>query len=894
MAAAKRPELGLGMPGTSWTQRRIAFHASSTYSSAPAMEPLNDPLVANGNGVAVSTGAAVRSGTPGSHSANKMLGQNAQNNQKLPSSMPLQWPTAQRIGAGLSNLGNTCFLNSVLQCLTYTPPLAGYLQSGQHKMSCRVAGFCAFCALQEHVSQALTSAGRVVAPNKLAKNLRSISRSFRMCRQEDAHEYMRYLLEALHKCCIPPELASSSTTNSKPSQDKSLVYKIFGGRLRSQVKCSVCSQCSNTYDPFLDLSLDIVRADSLTKALTRFTAVDTLDGENKYRCAHCKKKVRAQKQFTIETVPNILTIQFKRFSGTVGGKIDKKVEFGTTLDMKPFCSSQESSLKYRLYGVLVHSGWSTHSGHYYCFIRTSSDIWHVLDDSRVRQVSEKTVLEQKAYMLFYVREVKKEAITSSQSLTRTVPSAALVSAPGPVPTVIPAPSAIKRVPEPENAPSPLKNTTPSTDSLVAPSHETVVPVKNVVQSVPEIVVEPPRPGVERYTDKKVPLGDVSSPPVKHDEIKDAEKSGQAETCCTISEFEPEADWDEHYKNGMNVAMTSSQNMLKLLRAMPRTRRYFMARAMQKANRAQPSLSSHIGTLDPCSSVAKKEGKRRLSLNGDVSGNKRLQQEVREGEASVSQEATVSSETVEPTKPLGHREKSIDPKEDKEAAVKSSSVSVGSNGSSNGHARTDGRNYDSTVLTGEAVENGLGHDVHASDNHAEAVDRRESLHSGAELRSDKGYENGCQPMEIDNGGSREHPVGNGTVDENGTQSMKVSMHDKLYGVGVPRWNVDEVSEKEVDKLLKEADKASSFRQQDIWDVEYDKGRTKKVRKKSFVDRSSDEVLDGRESGALKSGNPFQAFGNGIVGNGFENGRTTHSNGNGHISAGSFEGGKSYGH
>jgi hypothetical protein len=40
-------------------------------------------------------------------------------------------------------------------------------------------------------------------------------------------------------------------------------------------------------------------------------------------------------------------------------------------------------LKYSLYGVLVHAGWNTQHGHYYCFVRTSSGLWHNLDDNQV-------------------------------------------------------------------------------------------------------------------------------------------------------------------------------------------------------------------------------------------------------------------------------------------------------------------------------------------------------------------------------------------------------------------------------------------------------------------------------------------------------------------------------
>ena len=105
------------------------------------------------------------------------------------------------------------------------------------------------------------------------------------------------------------------------------------------MKCAQCSHCSNTYDPFLDLSLEVVRADSLHKAFNHFTAVEVLDGDNRYQCSKCNKKVRALKQFTIDTAPQVLTVHFKRFSSS--GKIDKKIQFDRTLDLKPFVSGGE-------------------------------------------------------------------------------------------------------------------------------------------------------------------------------------------------------------------------------------------------------------------------------------------------------------------------------------------------------------------------------------------------------------------------------------------------------------------------------------------------------------------------------------------------------------------------
>jgi len=56
--------------------------------------------------------------------------------QKEKISEILQWKAPNKIGAGLHNVGNTCFLNATLQCLTYCPPLANYFQLRHHSKAC--------------------------------------------------------------------------------------------------------------------------------------------------------------------------------------------------------------------------------------------------------------------------------------------------------------------------------------------------------------------------------------------------------------------------------------------------------------------------------------------------------------------------------------------------------------------------------------------------------------------------------------------------------------------------------------------------------------------------------------------------------------------------------------
>eukprot|EP00118_Oscarella_pearsei_P005229 m.23746 g.23746 ORF g.23746 m.23746 type:complete len:914 (+) comp28525_c0_seq1:105-2846(+) len=341
-----------------------------------------------------------------------------------PDRVDTNWKTPKRIGAGLANLGNTCFLNSVLQCLTYTPPLINYMNSGDHKASCRVRGFCVLCELHQHVEEAHRRVGQTMQPLGIVSKLKNIAKHLRVGRQEDAHEFLRYLIDGLQRAC----LAGFSTGSlDRPSQETTAIHQIFGGYYRSQVICFKCRNKSDTYEPLLDLSLNIKDCITLRKALEKYIQPEILDGCNKYFCSKCKQKVKAQKRLTVHRPPHVLTIQFKRFefSSMFGFKIGKEVKFEDTLDLRPFLSNRNGPKElYQLNAVLVHSGYSCNSGHYYCYVKSPAGYWFCMNDSQVRQVSQQSVLSQQAYLLFYCHvQPKSQSQQHSQNTPGRVPSA---------------------------------------------------------------------------------------------------------------------------------------------------------------------------------------------------------------------------------------------------------------------------------------------------------------------------------------------------------------------------------------------------------------------------------------------------------------------------------------
>ncbi|XP_016069125.1 PREDICTED: ubiquitin carboxyl-terminal hydrolase 42 [Miniopterus natalensis] len=287
------------------------------------------------------------------------------------------------------------------------------------------------CTMQAHITQALGNPGDVIKPMFVINEMRRIARHFRFGNQEDAHEFLQYTVDAMQKACL-----NGSNKLDRHTQATTLVCQIFGGYLRSRVKCLNCKGVSDTFDPYLDITLEIKAAQSVNKALEQFVKPEQLDGENSYKCSKCKKMVPASKRFTIHRSSNVLTLSLKRFANFTGGKIAKDVKYPEYLDIRPYMSQPNGEpIIYVLYAVLVHTGFNCHAGHYFCYIKASNGLWYQMNDSIVSTSDIRSVLSQQAYVLFYIRshdvknggEVTHSAHSPGQSSPRPVITQRVVS-----------------------------------------------------------------------------------------------------------------------------------------------------------------------------------------------------------------------------------------------------------------------------------------------------------------------------------------------------------------------------------------------------------------------------------------------------------------------------------
>ncbi|XP_078075074.1 ubiquitin carboxyl-terminal hydrolase 33 isoform X2 [Mustelus asterias] len=257
---------------------------------------------------------------------------------------------------------------------------------------------------------------------------------------------------------------------------RSVISDVFDGTIVSSVQCLTCDRVSTTLETFQDLSLPIPGKEDLAKlhssshqmslvkagscgeaytpqgwiayvmeyikswfwgpvvslqdCLAAFFARDELKGDNMYSCEKCKKLRNGVKFCKVQKLPEILCIHLKRFRHELmfSTKINSHVSFPLEgLDLQPFLAKDSPSqiTTYNLLSVICHHGTAS-CGHYtaYC-LNNLNDRWFEFDDQTVMEVSESTVQNAEAYVLFYRKsseEMQKERQRVNHLLNMMEPS----------------------------------------------------------------------------------------------------------------------------------------------------------------------------------------------------------------------------------------------------------------------------------------------------------------------------------------------------------------------------------------------------------------------------------------------------------------------------------------
>lgn len=352
--------------------------------------------------------------------------------------LPVAPPKQHNVATGVVNLSNTCYMNAVLQALAHCQELNMALEVEPHSATCPIArsrpksaspspdtasrgtrksvrnggkkspspnseehSYCALCEFEHHLRQ-VHSTSEPVAPTSFVHGfIDHVAPHFKLGVQEDSHEFLRLLIDAMQKSCIAARSANGASQQEEATE---YPFRLFRGTVESKVQCESCGATSKTIDPIEDIGLDVSASTgsggkvtpppnalaNVSAAFGKFKASEELEG---YKCEKCNTKSgKATKQSRLASIPPILTLHLKRFrygtsteeqvaarrrseisqllahssrdssaaSGKSGSaKIEGHVQFRELFDLSPFVTDslkaeQAGSMLCRLFAVIVH------------------------------------------------------------------------------------------------------------------------------------------------------------------------------------------------------------------------------------------------------------------------------------------------------------------------------------------------------------------------------------------------------------------------------------------------------------------------------------------------------------------------------------------------------------
>uniref|UniRef100_A0A673H344 USP domain-containing protein n=1 Tax=Sinocyclocheilus rhinocerous TaxID=307959 RepID=A0A673H344_9TELE len=277
---------------------------------------------------------------------------------------------------GIKNQGGTCYLNSLIQTLLFTPEFREELfRLGPDELGCladkdkpEAKARVIPLELQRLFSHLLLVDEQTASTTDLTDSFGWTNNE--EMGQQDVQELNRILFSALESSLV-------GTSGS------SLIHRLYHGTLVNQITCKECGNISERQEDFLDLTLSVRGVSGLEEALwNMFVEEEMFEGNNLYRCSRCYQLVRAAKSAKLRKLPPFLTISLLRFNFDFA-KCERYKETGRyvfplTFNLRPFCEQNnwpDSESSYELFSVIIHKG-GCYGGHYHVYIKDIDQLGH--------------------------------------------------------------------------------------------------------------------------------------------------------------------------------------------------------------------------------------------------------------------------------------------------------------------------------------------------------------------------------------------------------------------------------------------------------------------------------------------------------------------------------------
>ena len=344
---------------------------------------------------------------------------------------------------GLANIGNTCFMNVVLQALRLSPPIGTIflaekdvpLREGSKKHELVTA----FQTLIRDCWGVKTD-GATIVPRGFLHSLHNVIKAtdddwYRHGQQADAAEALQYILDSLHDGMyrrVIMDVHGDASTQEEESHVKAIaswksffgkeyssIIQNFYGQAQICIECNTCTARTERYEPWLMIKTPIPGAETvggpvptLDSCIAAAFAPETIDD---YHCDTCKSKQRATMTTRISRLPPITIVTVKRFTNSghkVRGKIDwdlQETDYSPVMAFRrdPFADTRARPM-YETFAVIEHHG-STQGGHYRMYAKQAEE-WFEYDDDTVRKVHPDTVVTADSYIAFMMPKAQTKSL----------------------------------------------------------------------------------------------------------------------------------------------------------------------------------------------------------------------------------------------------------------------------------------------------------------------------------------------------------------------------------------------------------------------------------------------------------------------------------------------------